>query len=310
MRVSELQRGRVSFSIDRPWPIMPPLPPVRRSEPQWGQGRCGSFLLEHAKKLKLFRRGYNVATGSRHSRVGLDHSRCHGPPKTQTAGRVLCGKRRGTIILSSAAREQAWRIFQQHRNAFIRSRINSSNWGTGPCPLWAFLQLCCRLYLHSPGCSGAHLPSSIQSREECRWCISSARALARCNATTYHHALSELPSSSRAQHRSPACGELVFATRTGKPQPATNIHHHVWVPLLVKCGLTNEAGEHRYHFHLLRHAAASLFIAYLKWPPKRIQAVMGHGRITMTFDLYGHLFENVEADREDMKKLEAAVRAA
>lgn len=32
---------------------------------------------------------------------------------------------------------------------------------------------------------------------------------------------------------------------------------------------------------------------------------MGHGRITMT-----HLFESVEADREDMKKLEAAVRAA
>ncbi|MGB8619196.1 MAG: hypothetical protein WCD65_16970 [Pseudolabrys sp.] len=27
-------------------------------------------------------------------------------------------------------------------------------------------------------------------------------------------------------------------------------------------------------------------------------------------NLYGHLFESVEADREDMKKLEAAVRAA
>jgi|SRR5262245_20579987 len=67
----------------------------------------------------------------------------------------------------------------------------------------------------------------------------------------------------------PECpkGELVFATRAGKPQPGTNIHHHVWVPLLLKCGLTNEVGEHRYNFHLLRHAAASLFIAYLKWPP-------------------------------------------
>jgi integrase len=105
-------------------------------------------------------------------------------------------------------------------------------------------------------------------------------------------------------------GELVFATRTGKPQPGTNIHHHVWVPLLLKCGLTNEAGEHRYNFHLLRHAAASLFIAYLKWPPKRIQTVMGHASVKLTFDLYGHLFESVEADREDMKKLEAAVRAA
>jgi hypothetical protein len=47
------------------------------------------------------------------------------------------------------------------------------------------------------------------------------------------------------------------------------------VPLLVKCGLTNETGEHRYNFHLLRHAAASLFITYLRWPPKRIQD--GHG---------------------------------
>jgi hypothetical protein len=28
------------------------------------------------------------------------------------------------------------------------------------------------------------------------------------------------------------------------------------------------------------------------------------------YDLYGHLFESVEADREDMKKVEAAVRAA
>jgi integrase len=68
--------------------------------------------------------------------------------------------------------------------------------------------------------------------------------------------------------------------------------------------------EHRYNFHLLRHAAASLFITYLRWPPKRIQTVMGHASVRITFDLYGRLFESVEADREDMKKLEAAVRAA
>jgi hypothetical protein len=67
--------------------------------------------------------------------------------------------------------------------------------------------------------------------------------------------------------------------------------------------------EHRYNFHLLRHTA-SLFITYLRWPPKRIQTVMGHASVRITFDLYGRLFESVEADREDMKKLEAAVRAA
>ena len=37
---------------------------------------------------------------------------------------------------------------------------------------------------------------------------------------------------------------------------------------------------------------------------------MGHAKISLTFDLYGHMFESIEADRVDMKKLEAAVRAA
>ena len=67
---------------------------------------------------------------------------------------------------------------------------------------------------------------------------------------------------------------------------------------------------HRYGFHMLRHAAASLFIQYLGWTPKRLQTVMGHSSITMTFDLYGHMFENVESDRADMAKTEAVVRAA
>ncbi len=36
---------------------------------------------------------------------------------------------------------------------------------------------------------------------------------------------------------------------------------------------------------------------------------MGHSSIQMTFDLYGHLFEDIEGE-EAMKKLEAAVVAA
>jgi hypothetical protein len=76
-----------------------------------------------------------------------------------------------------------------------------------------------------------------------------------------------------------------------------NIHARVWVPLQNKCGLTDN-GEPRYGFHMLRHAAASLFIKYLGWSPKRLQTVMGHASIMMTFDRYGHLFEDVTADRE------------
>jgi integrase len=37
---------------------------------------------------------------------------------------------------------------------------------------------------------------------------------------------------------------------------------------------------------------------------------MGHSSIQMTFDLYGHLYEDKDADRESMKKVEAAIVAA
>ena len=51
-------------------------------------------------------------------------------------------------------------------------------------------------------------------------------------------------------------------------------------------------------------------LQYLGWTPKRLQDVMGHSSIRMTFDLYGHLFENVKKDRDDMAKIEAAMRVA
>jgi integrase len=114
--------------------------------------------------------------------------------------------------------------------------------------------------------------------------------------------------------------DLVFPNGRGKIERMSNIHEHAWYPLQIKCGLTVDTGRkdaegnsilsHRYGFHMLRHAAASLFIAYLGWTPKRLQTVMGHSSINMTFDLYGHLFENIEADRAAMAKFEAAVRAA
>jgi integrase len=105
--------------------------------------------------------------------------------------------------------------------------------------------------------------------------------------------------------RSSSQGELVFGTRSDKALGMSNFRVHEWEPLLCRAGM-----EGRYNFHMLRHAAASLFIAYLGWTPKRIQTVMGHSSVQMTFDLYGHLFEDKEADRVARAKLEAAVRVA
>jgi integrase len=96
--------------------------------------------------------------------------------------------------------------------------------------------------------------------------------------------------------------DLVFTNQNGRVIAYSNFHGYVWQPLLKACGLD-------YEFHSLRHAAASLFIETLGWTPKRIQSVMGHSSITMTFDRYGHLFDGGD-DQAAMKRLEAAIVAA
>jgi integrase len=103
---------------------------------------------------------------------------------------------------------------------------------------------------------------------------------------------------------------LAFPNDSGNIEGLPNIQRRVWDPLQVKCGLVDTAGVARYRFHSLRHAAASLFIAHLSWTPKRVQEVLGHASITMTYDRYGHMFADPEGDREAMRKLEAAIVAA
>jgi integrase len=60
----------------------------------------------------------------------------------------------------------------------------------------------------------------------------------------------------------------------------------------------------RYRTHSLRHFAASYFIEQ-GFAPKRIQEMMGHSSVTMTFDVYGHLFPNYEDDQARLAKGEA-----
>ena len=108
--------------------------------------------------------------------------------------------------------------------------------------------------------------------------------------------------------------DLVFPNGVGNVERMSNIHEHAWYPLQIKCGLTTRKGRRQSVIVTastclatrLRHCSSPIS----DWTPKRLQTVMGHSSINMTFDLYGHLFENIEADRADMAKIEAAVRAA
>jgi len=102
---------------------------------------------------------------------------------------------------------------------------------------------------------------------------------------------------------------LVFPNSVGRPQWAQDLENRFWKPLQVEAGVVDEHGKAKYGFHKCRHFAVSLFIEHLGWTPKQVQTVVGHSSITMTYDLYGHLFGDVEADSAAMAKMERAVRA-
>jgi integrase len=104
---------------------------------------------------------------------------------------------------------------------------------------------------------------------------------------------------------------LVFPSRNRRVHTNSNIHKMCWGPLQLAAGLTKlirradgtEVLRPRLTFHSLRHAAASLFIEQ-GWQPKKVQALMGHSSIQVTYDIYGKLWDDPRADLAAMARLE------
>jgi integrase len=90
--------------------------------------------------------------------------------------------------------------------------------------------------------------------------------------------------------------DLVFPNGVGKPEGPTNVLHRGLHPAMIAAGLTTPDGEAKYTgLHALRHFFASWCInrrvdGGLELPLKVVQARMGHSKIGMTADVYGHLF--------------------
>jgi integrase len=94
------------------------------------------------------------------------------------------------------------------------------------------------------------------------------------------------------------------------PAPSGRVLSHACIlkdgfgPLQVAAGVATVTGEAKYGLHALRHAAAAIFIAQ-GFGPKKVQALMGHASIRLTFDTYGYLFKTEEEDRAGMAQMEA-----
>jgi integrase len=90
--------------------------------------------------------------------------------------------------------------------------------------------------------------------------------------------------------------DLVFPNGNGNPENLPNVLHRGLHPMMIAAGLTTTNGEAKYTgMHALRHFFASWCInrrvdGGLELPLKVVQHRMGHSTISMTADVYGHLF--------------------
>ena len=100
---------------------------------------------------------------------------------------------------------------------------------------------------------------------------------------------------------------LVFPNGKGNVESGSNIRQRIFIPAMKAIGLTTEQVDDEgkvtlkpaFRFHDLRHAAAALFIEQ-GMNAKRIQQLMGHSSIQVTYDIYGYLFRDAEADAAAM----------
>jgi integrase len=106
-------------------------------------------------------------------------------------------------------------------------------------------------------------------------------------------------------------GDLVFPGWRGKPLSRMNIVRQHWHPLQVRAGLVDANGAAKYSgLHTTRHFYASWCInrradGGLELPLKVVQGRLGHSSISMTADVYGHLFPRAD----DAAELAAAEKA-
>lgn len=97
--------------------------------------------------------------------------------------------------------------------------------------------------------------------------------------------------------------DLVFPSPKGRVLSHGVMAKNYLKPILVAAGVTKPGEDEdeavaKYTAHVFRHAAASLWIDQ-GLNPKRVQTLVGHSSIQVTFDTYGHLFEERDHGASD-----------
>lgn len=109
---------------------------------------------------------------------------------------------------------------------------------------------------------------------------------------------------------------LVFPSPKGRVLSHGVMGKNYLKPILIAAGVTKPGKDEdedeaaaKYTAHVFRHAAASLWIEQ-GLNPKRVQTLVGHSSIQVTFDTYGHLFEERDREASDANAIQRALFAS
>jgi integrase len=99
--------------------------------------------------------------------------------------------------------------------------------------------------------------------------------------------------------------EWVFATARGTPYGHRNVSRRALGRAAQLAGL-NDDGWPPLRFHDLRHTFGSHLIIDLGLDPAQVSRILGHARITITLDIYTHLFEDARHARDIRTRMAAS----
>lgn len=103
--------------------------------------------------------------------------------------------------------------------------------------------------------------------------------------------------------------DWVFVTSRGTPFGERNVARRVLKKAADATGL-NDGGWSPLRFHDLRHTFASHLIVDLGLDVAQVSRILGHASITITLDVYTHLFDDARHTHEIRQQMAASDFAA
>jgi integrase len=117
--------------------------------------------------------------------------------------------------------------------------------------------------------------------------------------------LARLLSAHRQASRFAQGADWVFATARGTPYGHRNVSRRALGRAAQRAGL-NDDGWPPLRFHDLRHTFASHLIIDLGLDVAQVSRILGHARVTITLDIYTHLFEDARHARDIRARMAAS----